>query len=82
MQPKLEELLAHFHPRDAEPAGGFGLVALRQSNGLFGQFGFHVRRASGAAENFVAQALSAGLNGVQRAALVSPDAARQPLGIE
>src|ERR1700722_3915858 len=32
---KFDQLLAHFQPRDAEPAGGFSLIALRQLNCLF-----------------------------------------------
>ena len=34
MQPQLSERLAHFQPGDAQPAGGFGLVAVRQPDGL------------------------------------------------
>src|SRR5208282_1370339 len=42
-QSKLNELFPQPHPADAQPAGGLGLVALRQLNGLLEQFRFQIR---------------------------------------
>ena len=42
VQSELGEFLAHFQPGDTQPAGGFGLVAVRQADGLAEQFRFKV----------------------------------------
>src|SRR6185437_10472746 len=42
VQAELNQFFAHFETRDAQPAGGLRLVALRELNGLGKKFGFEV----------------------------------------
>ena len=54
MKAKLGQFLSHFESRDTQPAGGFGLVALSQSDGLGKKFRLKVGHHFGVSVMFLA----------------------------